>query len=505
MKKITLLSVITVFFLTMSQFGAAQTSKVLTLDEVLELAASQSTQALMAKNRFRASYWQYRSYKASYLPSLILQSTLPNYSNVLREEQRGGLTEYNRTNVLSGSGSLALQQSIPFSGGTISVNSGLSYTNNFRDEAHGGDLIQLVAQPIINISINQPIFSYNNLKWERKTSPLEYEIAKKNYLTSMEQVNQTAVNNFFGLALAQINVQIAETNLINSDTLYLMSSGRYELGTIAEDELLQMQLDYLNAENNLKQAQMNLKDQENRMRTFLGFTESVNITLDIPYEVPTLQVDPEHVLALALENNPEVQQQELSILNSQSSVARAKANRGLQATLSASYGLNGSSSNQNGQVVNLGNTYSNPLNSNSVRLTLSLPILDWGQRKGQYLMAQYQLELAEVQARQTLSEFEEDVLLNCETFNLQYEQVQIAAQSDTVAQRMYEVSRSRYMIGSNTVLELQNADRAKDTNRRSYIQAIQNYWRYFYTIRSAALYDFLKNEPLVADYDALVE
>ena len=36
-----------------------------------------------------------------------------------------------------------------------------------------------------------------------------------------------------------------------------MSEGRYQLGTIAEDELLQMKLTWLNSENNLKQARMN--------------------------------------------------------------------------------------------------------------------------------------------------------------------------------------------------------------------------------------------------------
>ena len=58
----------------------------------------------------------------------------------------------------------------------------------------------------------------------------------------------SAVMNFFSLALAQINKQIAEMNYSNADTLYRIAKGRYQLGTIAEDELLQMQLSWLNAE-----------------------------------------------------------------------------------------------------------------------------------------------------------------------------------------------------------------------------------------------------------------
>ena len=44
--------------------------------------------------------------------------------------------------------------------------------------------------------------------------------------------------NFFSLALAQINKQIAEMNYSNADTLFRIAQGRYQLGTIAEDELL---------------------------------------------------------------------------------------------------------------------------------------------------------------------------------------------------------------------------------------------------------------------------
>ena len=78
-----------------------------------------------------------------------------------------------------------------------------------------------------------------------------------------------AVQYFFSLALAQINKQIAVMNLSNADTLYRIADGRYKLGTIAEDDLLQMQLSYLNAETARKQADMNLRDREIRLRSFL--------------------------------------------------------------------------------------------------------------------------------------------------------------------------------------------------------------------------------------------
>ena len=502
MKKYTFASILVALLLTSMPTTYAQTNKkVLTLDEVIELARTQSTNALIARNRFRASYWQYRSYKANYLPSLSFSGTVPSYSTEYQQvyNSQTGAFEYVSSNLLSMSGNLSLSQNIGLTGGSIAVRSGLAYSHNMGDN----DIEQFIAQPIVSIQLTQPILKYNSLKWEKKTQPLQYDIAKQTYLSNMEDVNATAVRYFFSLALAQINVQIAETNYTNSDTLYRMSEGRYQLGTIAEDELLQMKLSWLNSETNLKQAQMNLRDQENRLKTFLGFNDNVSIELEIPYEIPTLQIDEQEVLAMALENNPDVAQQELSILQSQSSVAQARANRGLSADLTASYGLSGSSSSRN-DPFGIRQVYEDPKNSRSVMIGVQIPILDWGRRKGQYENAKSNLELVQAQAEQTLVQFEQDLLLNVEQFNLQYDQVMIAAQSDTVAQRMYEVSKARYVIGSSTVLELQNADTSKDSNRRAYIQAIQTYWNYFYQVRKLALYDFINRKPLEVDYDSIV-
>ena len=191
----------------------------------------------------------------------------------------------------------------------------------------------------MSIGITQPIRKYNSLKWQKKIEPLKYDAARKTYLANIEGVHQRLFRYFFSLALAQINKQIAEMNYSNADTLYRIAKGRYQLGTIAEDELLQMQLSWLNAETARKQADMNLRDREIRLRSFLGFNENVRIELIIPNEIPDLQVDMKEVFDLAMQNNPELIKQQITVLNAQSNEAQAKAAKGLNANLNASLGL----------------------------------------------------------------------------------------------------------------------------------------------------------------------
>ncbi len=493
MKKLLLLSIISLYLLPV-QIVSAQELKKLTFDQVIKLAEEQSPYALIAKHRFRASYWQYRTFVAQYRPSLTLSGSTPDYSTAYSRVWNSVTQQYDyvSTNILQTIGSLSLTQNIGLTGGSVSLQSDLTLENDFESNDNN-----YITAPI-SVRLVQPLFRYNELKWQKKTEPLRYESAKKTYLQNIEDVHIQAVQIFFSLALAQINKQISEMNYLNADTLWRMAQGRYNLGTIAEDELLQMQLSWLNSETARKQAEMNLRDREIRLRSFLGFNENVRLELILPNEIPELQIEVEAVRELAHANNPEILDQQLTLLNAQSQVAQAKAEKGLNANLTASFGTR----DQDPVFVK---AYEQPNQQQTVRVGITLPILDWGLGKGRYRMAQSSLQLAQVQAEQTLIDFDQNLYLDVEQFNLQADQVAIAAKSDTVATKMYEVTKQRFLIGKIAVLELNNADTKKDENRRAYVMQLQNYWNYFYNLRKLALYDFMNSKPLETEYDALVD
>jgi outer membrane protein TolC len=494
MKKTLLFSSVTGILLSLFFRVDAQETRKLTLEQVIQYAEEQSPNALIAKHRFRSSYWQYRTFVAEYRPSLTLTGTTPDYSNAYQRvyNYQNGSWDYVKTDLLQTMGSLALSQNIGFTGGSIALQSDFTYQRDFEKESE-----TFITVPT-SIRLVQPVLRYNELKWQKKTEPLRYEAAKKTFLANIENVHQSAVMNFFSLALAQINSQISEMNYSNADTLYRIAQGRYKLGTIAEDELLQMQLSYLNAETARKEAAMNLRDREIRLRSFLGFNDNIRIELTLPDQVPDLQVSAQEVFDLAMVNNPEIITQRLTVLTAQSELARAKGERGLNANITANFGLQG-------KDKYLEVAYDALSRNQGVRLNFTLPILDWGLGRGRYRMAKSSLELAQVQSQQALTDFEQNLYLDVEQFNLQSAQVAIAAKSDTVAMKRYEVTKQRFLIGKIAVLDLNDADSRKDQNRRAYVQALQNYWNYFYNMRSLTLYDFVNKKPIETDYEKLLQ
>ena len=314
----------------------------------------------------------------------------------------------------------------------------------------------------------------------------------------MEAVNYRAVNLFFNLVLAQMNLEIAKVNYHNSDTLYRIAQGRYNIGTIAEDDLLQMQLRFLNAGTDLNQAGIDLQIKEYQLRSFLGFNENIKINLIVPNEIPKMTVEVPKALALAHKNNPELLSYRRQLLEARRDVMMAKQQKGLNAELYASFGYTQ-------RAPTFPEAYRNLLNQQRVQLGFTLPILDWGLNKGKYKLAQSNEEVVKTNVQQNQIDFEQEVILNVAQFNLQDDQVAIAAKADTIAHKRYQVTKQRFLIGKISVLDLNVADTEKDVARRGYISALRQYWSYYFSLRRLTLHDFATQKDLSADYTKLVQ
>jgi len=84
---------------------------------------------------------------------------------------------------------------------------------------------------------------------------------------------------------------------------------------------------------------------------------------------------------------------------------------------------------------------------------------------------------------------------------MQQNQLAIAAKSDTIARKSYELTKSRYLIGTiNNILDLNNAQVETENSERNYYAALQTFWRSNFEIRKLTLYDFLNDAPLKIDF-----
>ena len=463
----------------------AQDTLVLTLEECVRLAREVSVDALIAENQYNNAFWNFRSWQAARRPVLALDGTLPRFDRtILAITQPDGSDLFIQRNQVSSSLNLSLSQEIGFTGGRIFAGSGLQRIDLLSDSNQSSYL----SSPFF-IGWQQPIFRYNDWQWRRQIEPLKLTQADRVLLENFEDVSIRAVSLFFQLHLAQINRSISATNLANNDTIYKISRGRYNLGKIAENDLLQVELSVLNAQVALAQAENEIANTEARLKRFLRLDDRQPIRLDIPSELPDLRIDPATALEHARKYRSDVVGFERQQLEAEQQVAVAKGNNGFSADLFAQYGLNNT-------ATALGDAYQNPENFQNVGLTFSVPIVDWGRARSEREIAFANRDLVQSQIELNTINFEQEVILRVQQFNLQSNQVRIAAKADTVSHKRFDVAKARYLIGKTDITDLNIANSEQDQARRAYIAALLSYWNDYYTLRKLTLYDYEVGRPL---------
>jgi outer membrane protein TolC len=303
----------------------------------------------------------------------------------------------------------------------------------------------------------------------------------------MELVASQAAMVFFNLVSAQTELEIAQLNHAATDTLYTYGLGRYNIGTITENELLQLELNKLNSETSIMSSQMSFDDAVDQLRNFLNLTSDTQIEVVTTDSIPHFTVPLDQAMELARQNSPDIESMELSRLNSESNLAYAKSQAGFKASIYMRLGL--------AQTADeLPESFRNLNDEQSVSVSVSIPILDWGRARGRVKIAQNNLELTRMHIEQNEVSFEKMVTRTVSQFNMQERQVDIARRAMQTAQHRYEVARHLYVSGSSTILDLNSAITSKDSAYRGYVSALSRYWQLYYTIRSLTAYDFDNNE-----------
>lgn len=480
--------------LLLCRTACAQSSRTvrLTLQEAIERAQNYSIDAMMAKHTYLSQYWEYRSYKAQMLPSLSLSGTIPNFDKSYTSLQNAVTGEYNYVDnyAMQNSLGLYLQQNIAATGGNIQLYTGLTRLDQFspsRDVTWNSAPVSLI--------LNQPIGGFNQFKWDKRIEPVRYEKAKYEYLESMESITSQAVALYFNQLVAQQNLAIARQNHANTDTLYKISQERFQIGSISKNDLLQLELQLLNEGMSINTNKLQHDLAAAQLKSYLMYDEQDTVILEIPENVADIEISIDEAYRLAFTNTSFEYQNRISQLEAEMSVAQAKANRRPQATVYARFGLN--------QVGNnFADAYRNPLDQETIRMGISVPIFDGGVAKGRVRTALSQLEVTQAEIDKERIDRKQDIYLTVMQFNNQNAQCAISARADSVAQQRYELSMRQFAAGKISVLDFNTAQSERNSAHSSYLTELQNYWSYYFSIQRYTLFDFLHQRNIAACFDA---
>lgn len=461
------------------------------LQRAIEIASDSSLASFRFRNLYMAGFWEYRSFRANRLPSLNLNLTPARYYRDItsRYDYENNIDVYRAQQSYYASAGLDIRQNLDWLGGTFFIESDLSFMRNF-----GASTFSQYSSVPVKIGYRQDLLGYNAFKWEKRIEPLKYEKVKKVLIYNMETVSESAVSYFFDLALAQTEYRLARENLVSADTLYTLGERRFRIAAISQAELLTLKLDLVNARNSLENSRIALKRANASLAAFLGMDRDTRLEVELPSLTALRRVDATEALMHARDNSPSILEQRQAVLEARQTVDRTRKENRFSASLNASVGFN-----QVGD--NLRGAYRDLMRQDLVSLSVSIPLVDWGVRKGKLNMALSNLDVAEIAERQQLQTLDEEVTVTVDDYNIQLDLIKSAEEAMDLAERAYAQTQQRFMIGKTDLSSMTLASSRRQEASKNYISALKNYWLNYYKLRRLTLFDFETGLALTRKFD----
>jgi outer membrane protein TolC len=483
--RIKILITIACIFFGVNTFGQNKPTPVkLTLNDVIQLAIEQSPSIKYHQNTNVNYFWRWKNYQAGFRPQLSLSGVLPDYQQKSEPiTQPDGSIEFKQISQLRSNANLALSQIIPMSGTTVYGASSL-----YRVQDYNNNTINWSGSPFY-IGFVQPLFAYNHWRWAKKTEPLVYEESQKQFVESVERVAHNSAIRFFNYLRIQTNFNLAESNLKNSEVNLKIAEVKRRLGQISENDFSRIQLSVLNAKKALNTSGMDLKNADFELKSYIGMDQNTWIELIIPLEMSLFYVSPEKALEETLANRKEAPEFERRLIEAERNLVYAKRSTGLSTTLRGSYGTSQNSDMMSG-------VYENTEKQQILNLAVNIPILDWGKSASAVKLAESRRDLVLYDVEMERLNFEREVIVQVEQFNLLKDQMETSKEADKVAENGYEISLKRFQNGEISITDLNISLQEREKAKRDYISSIENYWESFYYLRILTLYDFELNEKI---------
>ncbi len=149
-----------------------------------------------------------------------------------------------------------------------------------------------------------------------------------------------------------------------------------------------------------------------------------------------------------------------------------------------------------GDNENFGNVYENPTDNESVSLSLTIPLWDWGERKSRIKATEANIESANI----SFEEEQNNIILGVRKvyrnlLNLQ-NQIDIAQQNVANAQLTYDLNLEKYKNGDLTGMDLNIYQNQLSEKQLSYTNSLISYKLELLNLKIQTLYDFEKNIPV---------
>ena len=413
--------------------------------------------------------------------------TLNPISYTQSREFNNLISDYNTYNATQSYGTFSIMQPIKWTDAKISLSNKFGYTDSYSE--YSGTTTKGFNNNL-SISLEQPLFTYNRTKLSLKELELALENSRLNYAIQLLSLERQVAQAFYYVYQQQQNLDIALQAYRNMQQSHEVSKNKVDAGISAREEMFQAELNLATTKSDYENALVSLENAKDDFKLLIGVTLFDDIIVLPNIAVDTVAVDISFAIDQGLTNRMELRQRKIDIEVSQFDLIQTKALNEFKGNLGVTFGLFG----DNETIDNL---YANPTDNESVALSLSIPLWDWGERKARIKATEASIESANVSYEEEQNNIVLDIrkiyrnLLNLRN------QIEIARQSVTNAQLTYDLNLEKYKNGDLTGMDLNIFQNQLSQKQQAYTNSLINYKLELLNLKIQTLYDFEKKQPVV--------
>ena len=456
----------------------------LTLEQALNIAESNSPSMKKTRLNLIRSQENLNAQNAALKSNFSLTLNPIYYSQ--NREFNDLISKWNSRTTTESYGNFTVSQPIVFTDARLSLTNRFGYKDSYSE--YTGITTKGFSNNL-SLNLDQPLFTYNRTKLTLKELQLSLENAQLNYAIQLLSLEKLVTQAFYSVYQQQQSLDISNQAYQNMQKSYEVSKNKVDAGISPREEMFQAELNLATTKSDFENKQVSLENAKDDFKLLIGMSLYDDLLVIPNISVDTVAVNISFAIDQGLANRMELRQRKINIEISEFDLIQTKALNEFKGSLGLSLGLFGDNEK-------FGNVYESPTDNETVALSLTIPLWDWGERKARIKATEASIETANI----TFEEEQNNIILGVRKvyrslLNLQ-NQIGIARQSVTNAQLTYDLNLEKYKNGDLTGMDLNIYQNQLSEKQLSFTNSLISYKLELLNLKIQTLYDFEKKKAV---------
>lgn len=451
---------------------SGQVTRNLSLNEAVTLGYERSPDARAATAQFDGAKAVVRGFQSRMRPQVQLSTTFLNFDRGINPiTLPDGSQQYIGQSNNQATATLGVSQVVERTGGTLTMTSGLSRTDQFGNLANHS----WQSTPVL-LTLTQPLFQTRAMDWVRLEATASYEVAQYQFTDSRALIARTVAAQYMALHRAVLALRNARTDAAFADTLLTFNESRYRTASILVLELTRTEIAALRARIAVDEAQLARDRASAALSLSLGFDEDTVIETTEPFLPDTTPALGDSTILRGSLRNITGARFRLDSIAGERRLAEARASAKGASNFVASIGFN-----QKGNTLPL--AYDSPLGKQRATLGVTVPLIQWGAGQAAIDAARFAFLGSLASGRKQVDQARQDAVFASRSVRVAWGQARLAALADSIAAVQFRIARVQYTAGALSYTEFSNFKQEKDNTLIARIEAVSKYWDNVYQLK----------------------